>query len=238
MKQALRNAAAVAALAALLGAAGGARAASPRLYTPPDPSASGGIKGAVERPDMPIELILAIPPDEPRRAYKGTIVGDDRRGFLFEGLPMRKYDLFVAYEGRICEGFRLHRGKSTLTDADRAEIEAKVKDSEPFFTRKAVHRLEGATGRGNFARCICTFAREKGSIEGLDKERKEHRLTFKLVVLKHVGVGWQIVRARDLHPVYVQPGRTKPGHQFSRALQGIRVTDYVKDLGRIDLVSK
>ncbi|MBN1557475.1 MAG: hypothetical protein JW951_04945 [Lentisphaerae bacterium] len=229
-----RTAHGLAGLAALLLAAP-APAASERLYTAPDASCPGGIRGRVARPDAPLEQVLAVPSDAPERVYAGRVDGADRRGFLFEGLPMRKYDLVLIYENRFFEGLDLHRGADTLTDADRAAIEAAVRESEPFFTRKTVHRLEGETGRGGEARCICTYLRDKGSSEGLFTKREDHRRTFKLVMLRQVGPGWQIVRARDLYPVYVPPPRGRPAHAYAEVLHGIRVTDYVKDLGEIQL---
>ena len=181
-------------------------------------------------PKLPIRQVLAIPPDEPRFVYEGRVAGPDRQAFLFEGLPMRKYDLVVIHDDRFYEGIRLHRGENTLTAQDRAAIEDIVQASEPFFTKKSVHRLEGATGRGNLARCVCTFLRDRPSEGGAG-----YRRTFKLIMLKDVGPGWQVVRARDLYPLYVDPGLARPRHHYTDALSGIRVSDHVKDLGALRL---
>ena len=201
-----------------------------KLYTAPDPSATGGIQAKIASPMLPIVRVLAIPPDEPRFVYKGIVVGQDRRSFLFERLPMRKYDIIVIYETRFYEGLRLHRGESTLTAKDRSQIKKIVKASEPFFTKKYVHRIEGATGRGNFARCITTFLRDRPSYD-----HQDYRRTFKLVMLKNVGPGWQVVRARDLYPLYVEPALARPSHHRAAALSGIRVAGTIKDLGEINL---
>ena len=213
---------------ALLLTAATAQAASSRLYTKPDPSAKGGIKGRMASPATPIAQILAIPPDEPRLVYEGAVSGTDRREFLFSGLPMRKYDLVVIYEGSFYEGLNLHRDENTLTRDDKRKIEEIVQASEPFFTKKVIHRVEGTTGRGNFARCICTFLRDR-----MDDTGKGQRRTFKLMMLKDVGPGWQVVRARDLYPLYVDAAHALPGHRYSKALGGIRVADYIKDLGDV-----
>lgn len=204
-----------------------------RLYTTPDPSCPGGITGHVAMPARPLLQVLAIPPDAPRLVYKGQITGHDRRGFRFKGLPMRRYDLVMIFERDFYEGLQLHRGDSTLTAADKADIESIIRDSEPYFTRKIIHRLEGESGRGNLARCICTFLRDKPS-----KGEARYRRTFKLVMLKDVGPGWQLVRARDLYPLFVDPGLAAPGHHYSEALSRIRVTDYVKDLENMNLAVK
>ena len=208
----------------------GACAERDRLYSKLDPSAAGGIRGEIVSPRSPILEVLAIPPDEPRLVYRTTVGGPNRRQFNISGLPMRKYDLVIVFEDRFYEGLRLQRGESTLTREDRAGIEETVQASEPFFTRKVVHRVEGETGRGNFARCICTFLRDRPSAGGTG-----YRRTFKLIMLKDVGPGWQFVRARDLYPVYVDPAFAQPRHQHTDALTGIRVTDYIKELGELRL---
>lgn len=216
---------------AALSLAGGVRAERDRLYTPPDPTAGGGIQGMVVYPVLPIEQILAIPPDEPRFVYKGYLAGPDRRAFRFEGLPMRKYDLVVIYKDRFYEGLRLQRGANTLTPEDRTKIKNIVQASEPYFTKKIIHRVEGTTGRGNLARAICTFLRDRPSADG----HSDYRRTFKLIMFKDVGPGWQVVRARDLYPVSVKPGSEGSRHRFTKVLSGIRVTRSIKDLGELRL---
>jgi hypothetical protein len=201
------------------------------LYTKPDPSAQGGIQGRVAAPSLPIESVLAIPADEPRFVYEARITDEGRRSFHFKGLPMRKYDLLVIYRDRFYEGLRLHRDPDTLTAEDRKKIRNTVDASEPYFKKKFIHRLEGTTGRGNKARAICTFLRDASSAEG----HTEHRRTFKLLMFKDVGPGWQVVRARDLFPVSFKPGKPLPRHDYSEALSGIRVTHGIKDLGDIRL---
>jgi hypothetical protein len=201
------------------------------LYTKPDPSANGGIQGRIASPSLPLESVLAIPADEPRFVYEADLTDESRRSFYFKGLPMRRYDLVVIYQDRFYEGLRLHRDPDTLTDDDRKKIRDTVDASEPYFKKKFIHRLEGTTGRGNAARALCTFLRDTGSAEG----HTEHRRTFKLIMLKDVGPGWQVVRARDLFPVSFDPGAPLPRHNFSESLSGIRVTRGIKDLGALKL---
>jgi hypothetical protein len=218
-------------MAALIVVAAGASAERERLYTAPDPAAAGGIQGTIASPVRPLEQVLAIPPDEPGSVYEGRIAGEDRRAFRFEGLPMGKYDLVVIYDDCFYEGLRLQRDADTLTPRDRARIEQTVQASEPYFTRKFIHRAEGATGRGQLARAVCTYLRDRPSAEG----HTDYRRTLKLVMLKDVGPGWQIVRARDLFPVSVKPTLAQPRHHYAVVLGGIRVTRAIKDLGEIHL---
>jgi len=201
-----------------------------RLYTMPDPANPGGLKGRIAHPELPIEQILAMPDVNPEELYAGEITGPKRDTFQFTGLPAGKYDLVVIYDSSFYEGLQLNRDTSTLTPDDRKNIEAAIQKSEPFFSKKVVHRVEGLTGRSSAARGICTYLRDKGS-----SERADFRRTYKLVILKDVGPGWQIVRARDLYPVWTDPRHALPPHHFSAALNQLRVADQMKDLGEIDL---
>ncbi len=210
-----------------------------RLYEEPDPASPGGIVGKVANPDKVPQQVLAIPSDAPEMVYAAEISGGGE--FRFTGLPMRKYDLIVIFEDSFYEGLQLHRGESTLTPEDNTRIDEIITRSEPFFTKKIVHRLEGETGRTNLARCITTFVREKPSITYWDAKNADKsgagffRRTFKLVILKDVGPGWQIVRARDLYPKWTDPKHPLPSHHFAESLSGIRVADKIKDLGELSL---
>jgi len=211
-----------------------------RLYTKTDPANPGGLKGRISKPEQPIEQILATPTENPEEVYLGTVSGPKKDTFEFKNLPVGKYDIVVVYPKDFYEGLQLNREASTLTPEDRQKIEGSIQKSEPFFTKKFVHRLEGVTGRASAARCICTYYRDKGSdllmeqFEG-KSSRDDFRRTFKLVLLKDVGPGWQIVRARDLYPVWVNPKAALPEHHFSSAISQFRVADAMKDLGDLDI---
>ncbi len=216
-----------------------------RLYTEINPADEGGIKGVIANPHKPILQILAIPPEEPRFVYKGKVTGNDKQGFLFESLPMAVYDLIVIYEDEFYEGFELHPKASTLTTEDVKKINHIITESQPFFTKKIIHRVEGTTGRGNVSRCVVTFLRDKASTgtsshrAGLEYMVNQKglgwRRTFKLIWLKDVGPGWQVVQARDLYPIWVKTGSPLPQHRYSEKLSRIRVTDSIKDLGTISM---
>jgi hypothetical protein len=208
-----------------------------RLYTPPDPAAAGGITGTISKPAKPIVQILAMPPDEPELVYEGQVTGSNRQGFLFEKLPMGKYDLFVIYEREFYEGLELTFEPDTLTDKDRQSISSIVHASDPFFNKKVIHRVAGATGRGNFARCVVTQYRDGPGTQSADYVdlKGKSRRTFKLIWLKDVGVGWQVVQKRDLYPVTVALELLTPTHHFTKVLSRIRVTDHVKNLGVLEL---
>jgi hypothetical protein len=211
-----------------------------RLYTKTDPANAGGLKGHIAKPEIPVEEILALPTDNLEEVYEGQVTGPKRDTFEFKNLPVGKFDLIVIYPAAFYEGLQLNRDASTLTPEDLAKIDATVQKSEPYWTKKIVHRVEGETGRASGARAIITFARDKGSNLLMEtyqgkSSRDDFRRTFKLVLFKDVGPGWQVVRARDLYPVWTDPKRALPEHHFSTALNQIRVADEVKDLGALDL---
>ncbi|MEI6515644.1 MAG: hypothetical protein WCO77_06680 [bacterium] len=224
MKRRQEKIAAVLLCAALMGLAAGAQERH-RLYTKPDPAATGGLKGVIKSPNMPIVEILAMPPDEPRFVYEGKLTGPNNQGFLFEGLPMARYNLFVIYDNEFYEGLELSREKDTLTKEDRDKILYIVDASDPFFPNKVMHRMAGTTGRSNLARCVVTMYRDRGAL----------RRTFKLIWLKDVGPGWQVVQKRDLYPINAKPNNMNPKHHYSAVLSKIRVTSEIKDLGELDL---
>lgn len=211
-----------------------------RLYKKLDPANTGGLRGTVAAPVLPMEQVLAVSAEDVEQVYEGEIGGGQRNTFEFKGLPIGKYDLVVIFATEFHEGLRLHRDASTLTPEDLSKINATFQKSEPFFTQKFLHRVEGDTGRGQSARAICTYFRDKGSdllmeqFEG-KSSRPDFRRTFKLVLFKDVGPGWQIVRARDLYPVWMNPKAGLPVHKFSPVLSQVRVADQMKDLGVLNL---
>ena len=184
---------------------------------------------------VPLVQVLAIPPDEPRLVYEGQITGSEKQQFSFKNLPMRKYDLMLIQDRRFFEGLQLMRGTSSLTATDKEKVNASIQKSEPFFLKKIIHRLEGVTGRGNEARAICTYLRDKSSEHTFSASRGGYRRTFKLVMLKDVGPGWQIVRSRDLFPVWATDANKLPTHHVEKSLSRIRVADKIKDIGEIRL---
>ena len=211
-----------------------------RLYKKPDPASSGGLRGSIGAPALPIEQILAVSAEDVDQVYQGEVGGAQRNTFQFNGLPVGKYDLVVVFASEFYEGLHLSAEPSTLSAQDLVKINASIQKSEPFFPKKFLHRLEGQTGRGQEARAVCTYFRDKGSELDVEKfegksSRPDFRRTFKLVLLKDVGPGWQVARARDLYPVWMDPKNALPVHKHSPALHQIRVADQLKDIGALQL---
>lgn len=211
-----------------------------RLYKKPDPASTGGLRGSIGSPVLPLEQILAVSAEDVDQVYEGVVEGAQRNTFQFNGLPVGKYDLVAVFATEFYEGLHLSAEPSTLSAQDLLKINASIQKSEPYFLKKFIHRVEGLTGRGQEARAVCTYFRDKGSELDLEKfegksSRPDFRRTFKLVLLKDVGPGWQIARARDLYPVWMNPKAALPVHKHSPALHQLRVADQVKDLGALQL---
>lgn len=197
------------------------------LYTKPDPSAGGGIKGKIAGSPQPIESVFAVCADQPRFVYNGTIGGDGRNEFFFRGLPAAKYDLIVIFKDSYCEGLTLSRVESTLTKKDLDSIEAIISASEPFFQKKIIHRVSGTTGAEGKARAICAMMRLSGQNSG--------RYALKLAMLEDVGPGWQVERMREIGATFLDVSNFGLRHVHCEKLGGIRVTEDVKDAGTIIL---
>jgi hypothetical protein len=209
---------------------------STQLYTPPDPSAGGGLRGALVTAP-PLRQAFAVPVDDPKKVYKGTVESDGK-GFSFSGLPTARYDLMLVFDEEVREGFVLSRDASTLTAQDQAKIKEKVEASVPFFDTKVIHRCEGTTGREGKARCVLQELRTRPVTLQDASVRSDIQIrSFKLALLEDVGIGWQLVRTREVlrtevagnEPKGVLPVKHVP------ALGGLRVIDTVKDLGQIKL---
>ena len=207
------------------------------LYTKPDPSAEGGIRGQITGRQEPLVAVFALPADEPRFVYKGTVTGSEKKEFKFNGLPIGKYDLLLVFDDSFYEGLTLSRCEDSLLAKDRALIEKIISRSEPYFNKKVINRMLGKTGTmTGKARCICTFFRSKPSTGFSDgKTYTGRRQSLKLVLLEDVGPGWQVTKTREIYSNMVKPDSGIIKHVYRKHLGNIRVIDKVKDMGRIDL---
>lgn len=213
---------------------------STRLYTPPDPSAAGGIQAVLAMPRGALVGVYAMPTHDFKQVYRGNIT-DEGRGFRFTGLPVGKYDLLLQYADGFDEGFTLSRVDDQLTARDRESIAAAIRRAVAFFDTKAIHRVAGVPGPDGEARCVLQELRTRKILAQSAEELTGYQIrSFKLAVLREVGaVGWQLVETRELVRTEVAPGDPRGilEHRYCPALGGIRVTDAVKDLGTLRLES-
>lgn len=171
-------------------------------------------------------------------------LGSDN-AFSFYGLPPGKYDLFVLCENCFYEGLLLSREEQTLTDADAKTIRAKITESNPFFNVKNQHRIEGQSGTFGKARVIEQEVRTLPvTLQSAEVLKHIQIRSIKLCLMESVGTTklgthWEMKKTREITRQEVGPPDTKgviPGY-FCKALQGIRVSTSLKDLGTIKLTS-
>lgn len=211
---------------------------STRLYTPFDPSAGGGISARIVNPQKPIVAVFAMPSDNPKFVYKGSIIGSSRE-IRFKGLPVGKYDLMILYEDEFYEGFTLTRDGDALTTRDRDSIKAAIMRTVPFFDTKQIHRLAGGTGREARGRCVLQEVRTKTILtQNADVMTGMQVRSIKIAMVEDVGAtGWTLKQSRELVRQEVASNERKGilGHHYQAKLGGIRVTDAVKELGELNL---
>ncbi|MCL1921480.1 MAG: hypothetical protein FWG50_10485 [Kiritimatiellaeota bacterium] len=236
-----------------------------KLYTEPDPSASGGIRGALA--DLPSDLlgVIAVPQRFTDIASRDEIAGGTAaknarnttkeiqisaylasvsgNSFSFRGLPPGKYDLLVVCDNAMYDGILLAREVSTLTDADVKVIKDKVAESNPFFNIKNIQRIEGVPGSYGKARALGQDMRtlpvtlQSAEVLTHIQIRSLKIYQFEQIGTAKLGPMWAVKRTRELVRQEVGPPDTKgpiPNY-FCQALQGIRVSTSVKDIGTVAL---
>lgn len=212
---------------------------SSRLYTPPDPAAPGGLRGALELPaGRTVQEVLAVSRSDPIRVYRAT-VDRSTASFVLEGLPVGYYDLVVWCSDAFYEGLVLWREPSTLTEQEREAVTAHLKDCVPFFDTKRVHRCEGRGGPAGQARCVLQEVRTRPVTLQDASVRSDIQIrSLKLAWLEEVGGGrWQLGGTRELVRQEVGPGDARGvlPHYFSERLRGFRVVDAVREVGVMSL---
>ena len=236
------------------------------LYTKPTPDATGGISGRIVGAPSSVEGVIAIIQRFRTVSALSNVKGgtaaknggqsashmkfpcyladlDDNNNFSFRGLPPGKYDLVVICEDRMYDGIRLSREETTLSKEDLRVIDAKVKESNPFFDTKKICRMEGTTGRLGAARAVVQELRTKAFFDqyGSTYDNLEIR-SIKLFIMDSVGGGkmgthWEVQKVREICRKEVGGVDTRGAlpEIFLPALQGIRVSKSVKDVGEISL---
>lgn len=181
--------------------------------------------------------------DMTNEVYLASLGSDD--SFVFYGLPPGKYDLFVLCENCFYEGLLLAREAHTLSETDMKSIKDKVVESNPFFNMKYQHRIEGQGGAVGKARVVEQELRTLPvTLQSAEVIHNIQIRSIKLCLMESVGTTklgthWEMKKTREITRQEVGPPDTKgllPGY-FCKALQGIRVSMSVKDVGTLFLTS-
>lgn len=211
---------------------------SSRLYTAPDPQASGGIQGRFDPPSKPAAAVFVLAIDNWKQVYRAA-VAPDGRSFECTGLPVGRYDLLILADNRIVEGLTLSREESTLEAPDLKGIEEAVNKSTPFFDTKRLHRVAGNGGSEGKARALLQEVRTRPvTLQSAEVRSDIQVRSLKLVLAECAGrPGWALVNTREIVRQEVRGGEARGllPHQHEPRLGGIRVVDAVKDLGNIAL---
>jgi hypothetical protein len=206
-----------------------------RLYTPPDPSASGGLHLVSS---LPLEFAFAIPESNQEHVYKATL-GPDHKQVSFANIPVSMYDLLLVAKDHFYEGISLNRDESSLSAEDLASIEEIFSRSVPFMDVKRTEAVKGTPGDGGRATALVQWMRIGGNLLNQNDDLMVgHSIrSLRLAFLADVGPGWQVTGTRELIRTDVFPAMIKGflGVTYVDNLNGIRVTDSVKDIGTVDL---
>ena len=199
-----------------------------RIYTAPDATARGGIRGVV---NVVLTHALAVEHDR-TRVYRGTL-SDGNKGFSFSGLPVGKYDLVLVTADGVYEGLALGEQTRDLPAGSLENLKKRVNAQDAFFNRTLIHCV-GFDGDNAlvFVERIRDKLILKQSAEKLDATLRR----LEVMELAQAGDDWQVTTTRHLYREEQPPGGINfLKHGFARELGSLRVIDTVKDLGSFQL---
>lgn len=208
------------------------------LYTKPDPSAEGAIRGKLIDAPSKILGVAVVYQQFPNVSALGDVADgasgknaknvnqnmknpvylanlSDDGSFSATGLPPGKYDLFVMCENCFYEGLVLSREENTLTPQDIGVIKAKIKESNGFFNVKSQERIEGQTGNYGKARVLEQEVRTLPvNLQSAEVRTDIQIRSMKLCFMESVGnaragVHWEMKKTRELTRQELGPPETK-----------------------------
>ena len=200
-----------------------------RIYTAPDPAATGGITGT-----LPVgELTHAMAVDSERvRVYRALPVAGSNL-FRFENLPVGKYDLvLVTKERRVFEGLRLGDSIATLPPTPRTNLETRIDKADSYFNRHIIHRCGMVDDR------ILAFVeriRDRPLMTQNGDLINKNIRRFEIIELTQAADDWQMNQTRHVYRQYEPKEQSPPfcRHTYVPVLSGIRVVTTLKELGMI-----
>ena len=202
-----------------------------RIYTTPDPAATGGIKGTV---NVVVTHALAVNHDHVD-VYRGAM-SNGGKTFSFEHLPVGKYDLvLVTNNAQVYEGLALGEEKRDLPAGSMEHLKKRITSQEAFFNRALIHRI-GYDGENTFA--FVERIRDQKILTQGGAVLAATLRRFDVIELAQAVDDWQVTTSRILYREE-QPlnGINYSLHGFAKELGNLRIIDGVKDLGSIQLSS-
>ena len=200
-----------------------------RIYTVPDPAATGGIRGSV---NVVVTHAIAVNHDR-LRVYRADL-SDGGKTFLFSHLPTGKYDLvLVGKEPVVFEGLNLGEEKpaAELPPGSLEHLKARVNAQDAFFNRCRLQRV-GFDGANALVFVERTTNRQTLRQDGTRLDANIRRL--EVMEVAQAADDWQVTTTRHLYREEQPPG----GIDFLKHVRvaeigNLRVIDSVKDLGAI-----
>jgi len=199
-----------------------------RIYTAPDPAATGGLIGTLPAG----ELTHAMAVDSERvRVYRAVPVAGSNQ-FRFENLPVGKYDLVLVTKGhQVFEGLRLGNAIA-LSVGLQTNLEIRIAKADSYFNRYFIHRCGIVDDR------ILAFVeriRDRQILTQSGDLVKANIRRLEIIELTQAVDDWQMNQTRHVYRQY-EPIEKSPAfcrHTYVPVLSGIRVVTTMKDLGTI-----
>jgi hypothetical protein len=207
------------------------------LYTSPAPAATGGLH--LVSP-VPLELAVAIPESNQEHVYRAGL-GPEKLDVTFSHLPVSMYDLLLVTRDHFYEGISLNRDENSLSDDDLKSIGEIFSRSIPFMNVKRTERVKGTPGDNGHAAALVQWMRIGGRLlnQNGDLMAGHEIRSLRLAFLADVGPGWQVTATRELVRTDVFPDMPTGflPVTYLDALNAIRVTDSIKDIGTINVAA-
>jgi hypothetical protein len=201
-----------------------------RIYTKPDPAATGGIQGQAG-----IELTHAIAIDQERVHVYLAELSEAGKSFNFAHIPIGKYDLvLVTKDGAVYEGLTLGDPADSITGTSLKNLQTRIAVADAFFNRSEVYRI-GLDGERVLA--FVERIRDKVTLKQSGDVLDANLRRLEIIELEQATDDWQMATTRHIYREELPRTDSPPflKHIYFSGLGNIRVVDSLKDLGALTL---
>ena len=202
-----------------------------RIYTAPDPAATGGISGTLPAGELTHAMAVN---SERVQVYRALPVPGSNQ-FHFEHLPVGKYDLVLVTKAHeVFEGLRLGAPLTELPPASRLNLETRIAKADAYFNRHSIHRCGIVNER------ILAFVeriRDRQILTQGGDVVKANVRRLEIIELAQATDDWQMTQTRHVYRQYepIEPSPPFLRHTYVPALSGIRVVTTLKELGTLSI---